>query len=163
MNSLNEELQQFVSTLDQYDWFCDVEFDRYNRLVVYVYEFDINFIGSVPQMIGGYHVLFHYAASQSNQYSVSKPVVPVVPAAIVIKEDSSVEESESVDLEFLISELDRLEKICGRNILQDIFYEVHDGKNAVTNLSARFPEVKESLDVLYEEFGFNLIYEELDG
>lgn len=163
MNSLNEELQQFVSTLDQYDWFCDVEFDRYNRFVVYVYEFDINFIGSMPQMIGGYHVLFHYAASQSNQYSGSKPVVPVVPTTIVIKEDPPVEESESADLEFLISELDRLEKICGSNILQDIFYEVHDGKNAITNLASRFPEVKESLEKLYDEYGFDLIYEELDG
>jgi len=166
MNSLNEELQQFVSTLDQYDWFCDVEFDKFNRFVVYVHEYDINFIKDVPQKIGGYHVLFHFAASQSNNHATTvKPLAISIVAPVVVKEvpPAPVEETESTDLSFLISELDRLEKVCGSNILQDIFYEVHDGKNAVTNLAARYPEVKEDMSALYEEFGFDLIYEELDG
>jgi hypothetical protein len=63
----------------------------------------------------------------------------------------------------LTDELDRLEKLCGSNILQDIFYEVHDQKNAVTNLSARYPEVRTRIQKLYDKYGFNAIYEELDG
>lgn len=67
------------------------------------------------------------------------------------------------DIGVLARELDRLERICGSNILQDIFYEIHDGKNAVTNLSARYPDVKDALTQLYDEYGFDVIYEEMDG
>jgi hypothetical protein len=67
------------------------------------------------------------------------------------------------DIGELIDELSRLEKICGSNTLQDIFYEIHDGKNAVTNLSDRYPLIKGSLQSLYDEYGFDVIYEELDG
>jgi hypothetical protein len=66
-------------------------------------------------------------------------------------------------IETLTDELDRLEKICGSNILQDIFYETHDGKNAVTNLRAKFPDVHQGLLELYAQYGFDTIYNELDG
>jgi hypothetical protein len=69
----------------------------------------------------------------------------------------------TVNLHYLLSELDRLEKICGSNLLQDIFYEVHDGKNAVTNYGSKFPEVKNAIQVLYHTYGFDAIYEEIDG
>jgi hypothetical protein len=63
----------------------------------------------------------------------------------------------------LTDELDRIERSCGSNVLQDIFYEVHDGTNAVTNLSARYPEVRQRVQKLYDKYGFDTIYEELDG
>lgn len=156
---MNEELKAFVNSLDQYNWFCDAEVDTLGRFVVYVDRMDIPFIGSTPDMIGGYHVLFHFIASQPIHTSPSR-VVTIEPEELV--EEFPLDEVET-NLDFLISELDRLEKLCGSNILQDIFYEVHDGKNAVTNLSAKFTEVRESLNELYENYGFDLIYEELDG
>lgn len=63
----------------------------------------------------------------------------------------------------LTDELDKLERLCGSNILQDIFYEVHDKGNAVTNLSAKFPEVRQRMEKLHDKYGFDIIYEELDG
>ncbi len=68
-----------------------------------------------------------------------------------------------LDLRELIKELDHLEKMCGSNIMQDIFYETHDGINAVTNLSSKFPDVRREMENLYEQYGFDIIYEELDG
>jgi hypothetical protein len=53
--------------------------------------------------------------------------------------------------------------MCGSNIMQDIFYEVHDKENAVTNLSAKFPDVRKSMEKLYAQYGFDLIYENMDG
>jgi hypothetical protein len=72
-----------------------------------------------------------------------------------------VEENKS--LLHLQNELTRLEKACGSYTLQDIFYEIQDGKNAVTNLSSRYPEVHAAMKKLFDEYGFDVIYEELDG
>jgi len=155
MSTYNQDLSLFINTLEQYDWFCDVELDDLGRFVVYVDRMDLNFIRSTPDKIGGHHVLFHYISSQPMLKEKQ-------PNHIVNVENYPTEELET-NLDSLIFELDRLEKICGSNILQDIFYEVHDGKNAVTNLSNKFPEVRQVLDSLYNEYGFDLIYEELDG
>lgn len=78
---------------------------------------------------------------------------------------ASEEEERQLELSVraLTDELDRLERLCGSNILQDIFYEVHDKTNAVTNLSAKFPEVRGRVEKLYDKYGFDIIYEELDG
>jgi hypothetical protein len=68
-----------------------------------------------------------------------------------------------LDINYLIKELDRLERICGSNHMQDIFYEVHDQDNAVTNLSSKFPDVRRRMESLYKKYGFDIIYEEMDG
>lgn len=74
---------------------------------------------------------------------------------------SSSEEDKS--LSHLIAELDKLERQCGSNTLQDIFYEIHDGNNAVTEWSKRYPDVRKTLEKLYQQYGFDVIYEEMDG
>lgn len=78
---------------------------------------------------------------------------------------SAEEEEKQLELSVraLTDELDKLERLCGSNILQDIFYEVHDRGNAVTNLSAKFPEVRQRMEKLHDKYGFDIIYEELDG
>jgi hypothetical protein len=157
MNSFNEELTTFVNSLDQYDWFCDAEVDTLGRFVVYVDRMDIPFIESTPDRIGGYHVLFHFVASQP--ISKEPPVVaPLVKNEPIILPKEVYDE----DLAYLVFELDRLEKICGANILADLFFESHDNKNAVTNLTAKFPDIRKCVDSLYETYGFDIIYENLE-
>lgn len=158
MNTFSPGLTALVSSLDQYDWFCDAELDRFGNFVVYVDKMDFEVTRHVPMKIDGHHVLFHFAVSQP-KVAPSPPVAPPAPIEFLKDEDVILD----IDLDYLGSELDRLEKICGSNMLQDIFYEVHDGKNAVTNLSARYPEVRESMGVLYRDYGFDIVYEELDG
>lgn len=82
-----------------------------------------------------------------------------------LKEKEELERGRELELSVraLTDELDRLEKLCGSNVLQDVFYEVHDGENAVTNLSARYPEVRRRVQKIYDKYGFDVIYEELDG
>jgi hypothetical protein len=84
-------------------------------------------------------------------------------AALKEKEEAEKERELELSVRALTDEIDRLERICGSNILQDIFYEIQDGKNAVTNLSAKFPEVRTRMQKLYDKYGFDIIYEELDG
>jgi hypothetical protein len=172
------------------DWFHDVGVDPYGRLVVYVKYACEETIRHIPDTADGIQVLVHFAGSvtarkedfvaspssrlviQNPDYMIVKREVPKVvdisqEAEYIGQEEDELEELPSSflvsDIGVLARELDRLERICGSNILQDIFYEIHDGKNAVTNLSARYTDVRDSLKELYEEYGFDVIYEEMDG
>ena len=144
------------------DWFAKADYDQYGRPVVYVHRLSLEIGLKVPRHIDGKQVLVHFASSLPA--SQSKFVEVEVLKPVAQDDDLLADEPEPVvDIDVLISELDRLERVCGSNILQDIFYEVHDGKNAVTNLSARFPDVREDVEALYDEYGFDIVYEELDG
>lgn len=147
------------------DWFFDVGLDQHDRLVVYVKYMCHDTLHNIPNEINGQHVLVHFA----NYYTATRDQFTNPNRGTAKAVEASVEEEFDLpafskhSISDLIQELDRLEKICGSNILQDIFFEIHDGKNAVTNLSAKYPEVREALDVLYDNFGFDVVYEELDG
>jgi hypothetical protein len=123
--------------------------------------------GAIPREVGGHHVLVHFASyKDANIMKYADDGNIKLRSAPAPKVEVPVEEPREItgaDIAYLVQELDRLEKMCGTNILQDIFYEVHDGPNAITNLSSKFPDVRKTLDLLYKDFGFDVIYEELDG
>ncbi len=154
---------QQVDTVSQYDWFKGTGKDQYGRHIVYCSRMDYLTISKIPDKIDGKQVVFHYHYPQLNYvYHEPLTIKQVEPKA---KPAPKVEEIEvSVpDIDYLIKELDQLEKMCGTNILDAIFYEVHDRHNAVTNLSEKYPLVRDKMEELYTEFGFDLIYEEMDG
>lgn len=174
------------------DWFYDVGYDQYGRVVLYINFECHETIWDIPDKLEGKQVLVHFAASAPNAQRefVNKPqskYIPMhVPMSEVIKElgdpitwdveDAEYEKSirqaspdtEEQDQELerrvqkLTEELDRLEKICGTNILADIFFEENDQVNAITNLSAKFPQVREKMHQLYQEYGFEILYNELE-
>lgn len=176
-------VDQSISTLTEMfkgkDWFFDVGVDEFSRLVVYVNYMCSDTLYNIPPQVDGTNVLVHFADAYKatrEQYTTSTRPTLLDVMARPIKEKLEqqsfasclvVEDAEEVifpnGLQSLVDELDRLEKLCNSNLLQDIFFEVHDGDNAVTNLSAKYPEVRESMDVLYKQYGFDVIYEELDG
>jgi hypothetical protein len=155
------------------DWFHSVGFDKYHRLVVYVKYMCDETTNGIPQQLGGVRILVHFAGSKNIKKELYahkgyKPKEVFVSEAVEDLGDSDdidfIEEPNTpLDLRELIDELVRLEKMSGSNIMQDIFYEVHDGVNAVTNLSSKFPEVRQGMEKLYHQYGFDLIYENMDG
>jgi hypothetical protein len=166
----NEALKQLAGQFGREEWFHSTGLDQYGRLVVYVKHMNHATLHDIPDFVDGKQVLVHFAGSllatrdqftnrQDTPGSTLKAHVPEEPT---VEEEVGSEEEEKSIL-FLQKELDRLEKICGSNTLQDIFYESHDRENAVTNLSARYPEVRERIEKLYTMYGFDVIYEELDG
>lgn len=172
---VSEGLDSLTQMFKDRDWFCEVGMDTIGRYVVYVKFMNLEVYTSIPDMMLGKQVLVHFIASKTarredftnnaTHVPFSKPAP--APKLELVVEDDGIEELSSDylenDLGDLLKELDRLEKMCGSNALQDIFYEIHDGKNAVTNLSDRYPVVRDSLRNLYDEYGFDVIYEELDG
>jgi len=175
---MQEGLRELEILLDPYDWFCEVVAEA-RRYVVYVSHMNAIQDTVIPDFVQGHQVVVHFAASAPdakndfvNQVSTRLPAyvpsieekvdyIPDLDDAAAAAYHDSLGKPETINL--LCRELDRLEKQCGSNILQDIFYEIHDNKNAVTNLRSKFPDVHQGLMKLYNEYGFDTIYEELDG
>lgn len=174
-------IDQLIEEYSKFSWYDSVGLDKHGRYVVYVDLINTEVMNTVRRELDGKQVLIAYAHSKPgtdlrsrymNLYDFTKPKPapeyspfdrPAEGLQKVSEADLEYLQNGEPDMDYLISELDRLEKLCGSNTLQHIFYEVHDGKNAVTNLSKKFPDVRDGLDALYNVFGFDLIYEEIDG
>lgn len=159
-------MDELIALFGSKEWFHSVGRDQYGRFVVYIKHTTHETLNDIPDRVDGKQVMVHFASSLTatrSQFTEDLTVRKPVPVVVVPEEPISEVELPPVDLSKLTDELDSLEKICGSHILQDIFYEIHDRDNAVTNLSVRYPQVRESLVRLYDEYGFDIIYEELDG
>lgn len=165
---MDEGIQVLTEMFKDRQWFHSVGFDQYGRYVVYTNFMCHETLHEVPDRVNNKQVLVHFAASltaTANQFTdnqTKKPVLELIPDEPESLEELTADDLE-LDLDDLCKELDRLEKKCGSEILQHIFYEIHDGRNALTNHSGRFPEVADSMKDLYKRYGFDTIYEELDG
>jgi hypothetical protein len=171
---MQEGLKELEVLLDPYDWFYEVVAEA-RRYVVYVTYMEGSQDTIIPDFVHGHQVVVHFASSAPGVHSnyISKVSASGLTALVEYTTQSILDKSHMVlvstehdltnDIRVLTNELDRLEKQCGSNILQDIFYETHDGNNAVTNLGDRYPEVKVSMQKLYNKYGFDTIYNELDG
>lgn len=149
-------LDDLKKRLCQYHWFFDVGLDQFSRPVVYVHSMNIDIINKIYQVSSKDMPLIHFAGSLTcSRFSYTKE----------IKKDLNSENKEDIindddNLSYdLYNELSELKDICGGNILSDIFYEVHDGKNAITHLSTKFPDIRNSMEKLYDKYGFDIIYD----
>ena len=146
------------------DWFVNViaKDEKPQKLIVVTKWQNLEILKEIPNNIDEYRVLVHFhqpAVSSSMLNPTPKPVQ----VAEVVAVASSTESIPPLDLDikFLIQELDKLEQIYGENAVESIFYEEHDGKNCVTNLSDKFPDARKIIHELYSLYGFDIIYEEL--
>lgn len=171
-NRFEEALKVLRSMFQDKSWFRDVGLDPYRRIVVYSTDVTSEVMSLIPENFAGIQVLCHYDSSRNvdlnkfvNKVCLSKQTEPfeMVIHTDIKASDMLEELEEPVSLVELEAELDCLEKVCGPHILQEIFFEIHDGKNSVTNLSARYPEVRGGMEKLYNEYGFDIIYENLEG
>lgn len=188
---MQEGLKELEVLLDPYDWFFEVVAEPF-RYVVYVTTMNSEQDSVIPDKVQGKQVVVHFASAKSGsaqdymrtydaEVAQLKRLVAMEEelgefppggatggvAAKLRKQQEDIldglDDVESPNTDAIGRELDKLEKQCGSNILQDIFYEIHDGKNAVTKLGERYPEVQTAMRRLYSEYGFDTIYNELDG
>lgn len=142
-------------------WYEDVGLDQYGRYVVYVGFMNKETMTDIVSELDHKQVIvsFYVNKTVTREQFISNPTKTYVADSFIL--DDLEEEDKSIF--HLQKELDNLEKICGSFTLQDIFYEIQDGKNAVTNMSLRYPEVRKGLERLYDQYGFDVIYDEIDG
>lgn len=129
------------------DWFDSIELID-NKVLVYVKEMNLGILQEIPQKIDNKHVFVHFLSSKN----VS--IDDYVNVEIIDNETSS-------DYQQLHSELSDMRKYCSYETILDIFYEVHDKDNSITNESKLYPFVKESMEMLYDKFGFDVIHDEI--
>jgi hypothetical protein len=176
MSHIDSDLAELQEQYEDRDWFAEVGLDEYSRCVVYVKYMNRETLAIPTYTEEGREVCVHFLSSKmvtrdqfvEKQGGVSLPVYQPLMAPFPIDLMTELTElteqvTENKSLVYLQRSLERLEKDCGSNILQDLFYELHDGKNAVTNNSSRYPEVWKKLGKLYEIYGFDVIYENIDG
>lgn len=126
--------------LKKYEWFYDVGLDEYNRPTVYVKYMSSDVFNAVPDKCYGKQVMLHFAgyktANKNNFLNT--------------QED---------ELLVLTNKIYKITKNCGLNIFKDIFFEEHDNVNSITNLSEKFPDTRNKVSELYDEYGFDVIYD----
>lgn len=146
-------ISHLTELYSKFDWFDSVGFDKYGRYVVYTKIINQDIMSLVIQKYNNKQVLLafdHAKPGTKNKY---------INVINLSKEDSDNIFTDELDLNKLINSLNRLKKACKISILENIFYEIHDGKNALTNLSKRYPSVRRELEELFNVYGFDLIYE----
>jgi hypothetical protein len=129
-----------LSTLQNKSWFDSITEDQFGRIVVYVNQMSEDIFKQVPETLDNKNVLIHFAGYKNATRE------QFTNATLSIKD-----------------RLLLLQNFCDNSlpILQDIFFEEHDQNNAVSNLSSQFPIVREEMSKLFEEFGFDILFEEL--
>jgi len=156
-----EGLKKLEDMFKDREWFHSVGNDNIGRAVLYINFNCKETIFDIPDTIDGKQVLVHSAGSKTatrEQYTNCKEDnLPIVLVADIV----DVTDFAEMDVDDLVKELDRLEMLCNKNTLDCIFYEVHDQSNAVTNLSARYPDVRASMNKLYDTYGFDIIHDEI--
>ncbi len=169
----NHNLTQLSEMYSSKDWFFDVGTDEFNNLVVYTKYICEDNLKNVPDKLNDQHVLVHFASNKMalaskyiddpTKFKFTPVQFKTIVASLEPKTSLLDEDFESLDVEFLTKELDQLMRVCeSANILEDIAYEVHDGDNAVTSLSNKFPSVRKRMENLYQDFGFDILFDSID-
>lgn len=165
MESVQDALHQLHVKLNGYNWYAGkvlVNSQLHNSVVAYVKYMNQEVEETVPLKVGGFDVRVHFASSLCEDASkfVSTGFNQVTVPSVLSETNDEVTLTPALDLHH---ELWKLRRVCGAEHLTDIFYEVHDGPLAITNVSVEYPEVRSKIQELYDEYGFDVLFEELDN
>lgn len=155
------EITEAVSILNERfkgkDWFVrvDVNDRKPLKLIVYTKWQTGEILKEIPDRVDDYQVLVHFSYDKVEPVKLSPILQGNFPKSSEIKSNKKLEDDN------LIAEFFRMKDIYGNNVVESIFYEEHDGKNCVTNLSDKFPELRNTIHLLYDRYGFDFIYNKL--
>lgn len=145
-------------------WYHSVGTDKYGRHVVYIKYSCMETLKDIVDQVDGKQVMVHFGsyaeASREKFCEVLKPRFQAAPEP----ESPSEEEKE---LAFLEMEIFALKRICGEDNLVDILYEIHEKTTGqvnlhLTNVSKEFPEARVRLEKLYDKFGCDVLFNEIE-
>lgn len=151
----NEECVSNLKLLfSENDWFSKVGLDEYNRPTLYVKYMCDEILLNIPIKMGDKHVLVHF---EKNLLSDASQYIEKANFRQLTATPKSTE-SVRVVLEKLLA---NTEINCDIDIISDIFYEVVDQDDAVTNHSESFPIVRKEMAVLFSVYGYDVIEKEI--
>lgn len=144
-------------------WFHSMETDSSGRIVIYAAYIDKEVEASVPAVWEGKQVLMHFASAKlaTREKFTNNPNAPGATLKAYVP-DVDVSDDAEPDIANLTAELEFLESLYNTEALSDIFFEIKDQHNAVTDLSKRYPDARKSLEKLYDTYGFDVLFNEMD-
>src|SRR5271166_744390 len=146
---MQEVIKSLEILLDPYDWFHEIGVED-NRYIVYVSYMDQSQDSIIPDRApDGKQILCHFVSSMTVAKDKFLDLTSPTMENVLVDECEFLSKSDVDDLEQFQKELGELQKICGSHTLQEIFFEIKDQENAVTNMTIRFPEVRKELEKLY--------------
>lgn len=173
METIEDACHRLSGLLYSYPWFAKKVIKHpssHNAIIAYVHLMNAEVFAVVPDKCEGYDVKVHFIASAPIEPGAPSPYVsspqarPAFnPAALAPAKPLLDEEPVFTQTLDVHNEIWKLQRVCGKDALTDIFYEIHDGDDAVTELSEEYPAVRAELQKLYNEFGFDVLFEELDA
>lgn len=137
---MQEQTQKIQELLSKYDWFCGTDTDQLSRLIVYVDYMSAFVLSKIPDSVDNTQVLLHFDKSRKVS---NDPIV-------LYQEEKSI-----------AKQLLELSLTCPIEEVEHIFYEVHDGGNAVTASSVNYPDARLTIENLYDSYGFDVLHEEI--
>ncbi len=146
--------EELLSQIANKPWFHSLGKDEFDRPVVYVKHLCQEAI-NIPDTLNEKQLLVHL----SGYLEASKE-----------KYISSLQLSKAeFDPDFMRKEIFALKRQCGSDNLIDILYEVHQDlspsicpEEVLTEISEDFPEVRFRLERLYEQYGMDVLFEEIE-
>lgn len=124
----------------KYDWFSSLE-EKNNKIIFYVKYMNSDVL-NIPDFFENKQVLVHFDKSKD------------------VKKENFINYY-NFDAE-LNEKLTALKVEFGSSVVENIFYEIHDGENKITFLSDLFPKLTEKMKLLYNEYGFSQIHNFFD-
>ncbi len=133
-------------TIQYKEWFDSVTICK-DKIIIYTKFMNAEVFSTIPDSYKDKRIFLNFAASKN----LTKE--KFIETIVLTKEIE-------LDKDKLIFNLKNLSNEFGANLVETIFYEIHDGDNRITNLSDKYPFLKEKLQNLYDEYGFDIIYGE---
>ena len=119
----------------EYEWFHSIEVKN-NKIILYV-----NYLNrEILDLVSEKDILIHYASS-------------ILPERYTEEDEVDLLNNEIKDLLFSL----------GKEKITNIFFEIHDGDDSVTELSNIYPKERNRLEKLYEEYGFDVLFDLLEA
>jgi hypothetical protein len=156
-----DSIDALITRLLRYGWYHSYIEEKF-RVCVYVHTMNYEVLTTIPATIEGKQIVVHFVSSKmANAEKYTNIISPRKPFEKTIETKPDEDELILSDYSLFLIELEDLEDQCGHEVLEAIFYEVHDGDDAVTNYSMAFPLVRKRIQKLYNTYGFDVIFEEL--
>ena len=146
---MNENIDDFSSLFIEKDWFHSTGMDEFNRPIVYVKKINKEVMDFIPDKINNKQIIVRFSA-----------------AKLALKSDY-VSEFRSFNYDNLISfditasikDIKSLEDKYGLSNVMEVFYHIHDGLSEKGYAAKEYPELHSKLQSLYDELGFDILYE----
>lgn len=140
---MDHQINKISKLLAAEDWFAGATRDKHNKVVVYTKYQNYDVLTSIPDYVDNDQILIHFAPQDAEKFSTS----------IVLSKEGDLNEKD------LNNTLLKLELSSGKEIVYEIFYEILDGANAVSNFSEMYPSIRKTMEELLEIYGFDVLEE----